>query len=415
MSLDQLPKTIWWEDDRVRLIDQSRLPLVGDVLECAGYDGVCWAIKGMAVRGAPALGVAGAMAVALFAQNESQHIDETEDLLAAIDNVAEEIVATRPTAVNLAWGVDRMKRVAREHAETMTVQDLRARLVEEVLEMAEEDEARNRAIGQHGLELVPDEAQILTHCNAGSLATVRWGTALGVIFAAHEAGKEPRVWIDETRPVLQGSRLTAWEMMTAGIPARLIADNTAGMIMRAGAVDCVIVGADRIAANGDVANKIGTYSVAVLAKEHGIPFYVAAPTSTVDLTLEEGSLIPIEERDEKELTGIPFAAVYEGEDEKVLEAFELLTEEGPRVIDIGRGHELMIARKDGERVTYQLDGYFRTAPPGIEVFNPAFDVTPAELVTAIITEEGVVQGDDLAGGLRRVCEDSGSIDEPTGE
>jgi eIF-2B alpha/beta/delta-like uncharacterized protein len=206
-----------------------------------------------------------------------------------------------------------------------------------------------------------------------------------------------------------------WELQQDGIDATLIADSAAAHLMKTGQVQWVVVGADRICANGDTANKIGTFSVATLAKVFGIPFYVAAPTSTVDLTLEEGSLIPIEERDEKELTGIPFAAVYEGEDEKVLEAFELLTEEGPRVIDIGRGHELMIARKESGQDVYQLDGYFRTAPPGIEVFNPAFDVTPAELVTAIITEEGVAQGDDLAGELRRLCEGSGSIDELTGE
>jgi len=267
MSIDDLPKTIWWEDDTVRLVDQSRLPLVGDVLECKAYDGVCWAIKGMAVRGAPALGVAAAMAIALFARNESDHITEMDDFLVALVNVSDDVVSTRPTAVNLFWGAERMIKLAQESKDSMTVEELRDRLVEEAIMIAEEDEERNRRMGAYGAELLGDEPQILTHCNAGSLATARFGTALGVIYAAAEAGKKPRVWVDETRPVLQGARITTWELMMAGIPCKLVADNMAGMLMRADVVDAVIVGADRIAANGDVANKIGTYSLAVLAKD----------------------------------------------------------------------------------------------------------------------------------------------------
>jgi methylthioribose-1-phosphate isomerase len=412
VTIDQLPRTLWWEDGRVRLIDQSRLPLTGDVLECASYDGVCWAISGMAVRGAPALGVAGAMALALFAQNESAHIDEVEDFLSGLDVVGDEIAATRPTAVNLAWGVERVKEAVRaKAAEGAGLDELRAATLEEALAIAQEDEAANREMGRLGAELLPESPQILTHCNAGSLATAYYGTALGVIFAAHEAGKEPRVWVDETRPVLQGSRLTLWELMRVGVPAKLIADNMAGMLMAAGAVDVVLVGADRIAANGDVANKIGTYSLAVLADAHDVPFYVVAPTSTVDLTTPTGDEIPIEERDAFELSGVTFSGVFQPADQAAADAFSSVTTEGPYVFDFQGGHELVLTRKEGESApSFQVDGWARTAPTGADVFNPAFDVTPAKLITAIVTERGVARP-DYEESLARVCAGSGAIHE----
>jgi methylthioribose-1-phosphate isomerase len=404
MSVDNLPKTIWWEQDRVRMVDQSRLPLVGDVLEVASYEGIMWAIGGMAVRGAPALGVATAMGMALFAVNEYDYLTDMEDFLTALDGVADEICDTRPTAANMRWAAERMRAVARENAE-MDIADLRKRLVDEALAIAEEDEARNRAMGAHGAELLPDECQVLTHCNAGSLATYFYGTALGVVYAAHEAGKQVAVWVDETRPVLQGARLTAWELGMVGIPYKLIVDSAAGMAMTGGGIDAVIVGADRIAANGDVANKIGTYQLAVLAKTHDIPFYVVAPTSTIDLTMADGSKITIEQRDSREVAGTTFAAAIESLDPAAESAFRVLTVDGAVALDLGRGHELVVSSKD---TGFQLDGWFRNAPLEADVFNPAFDVTPAEYVTAIVTENGVARP-GFAETLPEVCEGAGSL------
>jgi methylthioribose-1-phosphate isomerase len=295
------------------MIDQRRLPGELAFLECRTVDDLCAAISSLAIRGAPALGVAGAMGVALA------HV-AGEDLIAA----GERLVATRPTAVNLAWGVRAALAAGSPVAEAQR--------------LADDDVARNRAMGQLGAALLPDGARVLTHCNAGALATAGYGTALGVIRAAHEQGKAPAVWVDETRPVLQGARLTAWELERLGIPATLVADMMAGSLMAAGDVDCVIVGADRIAANGDVANKVGTYTLAVLAAHHRVPFYVAAPLSTVDLACPSGDAIPIERRDPDELTTI-----------------------------VGT----------------------RIAPAGVAAENRAFDVTPAALVTAIITEAGI--------------------------
>lgn len=407
MGAEQIPRTIWWEDDRVRLIDQSRLPLVGDVLECNTYDGVIWAIKGMAIRGAPALGVAAAMSLALFARRESAHVTEMEDFVTAMAQVADEVTATRPTAVNLFWGAERMMRVVTGNRDSMSVDELRDRLVEEALAMAEEDVERNRAMGAHGADLFEGEAQILTHCNAGSLATVHFGTALGVIYTLQERGQTPRVWVDETRPVLQGARLTAWELMMAGVPCRLVADSMAAALMKAGAVDAVVVGSDRIAANGDVANKIGTYGVATLAAAHDIPFYVVAPTSTVDLRLAQGSDIVIEERDEQEMTGITASALVQPRTDEEREFFGKLTAEGAYQFDFDRGHEMLITPKGDD---FQLDGWYRFAPLGVDVFNPAFDVTPAELVTAIVTENGVARA-PYTESLAAMCEGSGSIHE----
>jgi methylthioribose-1-phosphate isomerase len=320
--------------------------------------------------------------------------------------VAEAITATRPTAVNLFWGAERMKRLARDNAH-LPLAELRDLLVTEAQAMAEEDEARNRAIGAFGAALLPDEAHVLTHCNAGSLATAFFGTALGVIFTAHEQGKIAGVWVDETRPVLQGSRLTAWELKMAGVPFNLITDSMAASVMKSGWVDAVIVGADRIAANGDTANKIGTYGLAVLCKEHGIPFYVAAPTSTVDLTLASGSDITIEERDPREVLGFAFCGVIEPSNPTETAALDMLTADDAWIVPLGKGHAMEISRKGG---AYQLDGWARLAPPDIEVYNPAFDVTPAAYITAIITECGVA-GPDYIESLAAACEGSGSIHE----
>lgn len=412
MGIEAIPQTLWWAVDEttgrpaVYMVDQSRLPLAGDVLVCAAYEGVCLAISGMAVRGAPALGVAAAMAIALWAANQSEDADTFEKFSAGIDAVAAEVTATRPTAVNLFWGAERIRTLVRDSAD-VPLDDLRKLVVEEALAMASEDEERNRRIGALGADLLPDDARVLTHCNAGSLATAYFGTALGVVFTAHEQGKIAGVWVDETRPVLQGSRLTAWELKMAGVPFRLIADNMAASLMRAGMVDAVIVGADRIAANGDTANKIGTYGLAVLCKEHGIPFYVAAPTSTVDLTLADGDGIVIEERDPRELLGITFAGVIEPQNSTESSALDALTKQGPWVVPIAKGHAMEITRKGG---AYQLDGWARVAPPGVEVFNPAFDVTPAAYITAIITERGVARA-DFAVSLAEACEGAGSIHE----
>lgn len=310
---DPIPPTIAWAGDRVRLIDQRRLPRELTMVEARTVDELCELIATLAVRGAPALGAAGAMGVALA------HVRGEP-----LDAAATQIVATRPTAVNLAWGVDRAR--------------LAVDPVTEAIEIADEDVARNRALGAHGAELLPDGARVLTHCNAGALACVGYGTAVGVIRAAHEAGKAVQVWVDETRPVLQGSRLTAWELDRLSIPCTIVPDSLAGSLMRGGEVDAVVVGADRIAANGDVANKVGTYSLAVLAHHHDVPFYVAAPTSTFDPATPSGADIAIERRS------------------------------GDEVVELA-GHRL--------------------APPHVAAENRAFDVTPAALVRAYVTEEGV--------------------------
>jgi methylthioribose-1-phosphate isomerase len=303
----------------------------------------------MVVRGAPAIGVAAAFGAAFGARDVAA--DDFETFWPPFEEVCAHLAATRPTAVNLFWALDRMKAYARANR-NLPLDELKLRLLDEAAAIAQEDDRINRTMGRFGEPLIPQEARVLTHCNAGALATGGYGTALGVIRAAVEAGKKVAVLADETRPFLQGSRLTAWELARDNIPVTLICDNMAGYLMSKGEIDCVIVGADRIAANGDVANKIGTYTVAVLAKEHGLPFYVAAPISTIDFSIPDGSHIPIEERDAREVT------------------------------------------HSGDR---------RMAPEGIAVRNPAFDVTPARLVSAIITERGVVRGDYLQ-GLRELVE-----------
>jgi methylthioribose-1-phosphate isomerase len=330
-------KTLEWTDTGVRFIDQTKLPTEEVYVTCKNYEEVADAIRTMIVRGAPAIGVAAAMGVALGArQSNATTLPEFEHQLDIICNV---LAGTRPTAVNLFWGIRRM-RERFEQVRSLPIDTVKTELVAEAQRVLVEDIAINRAMGRNGAALLPSSGTVLTHCNAGALATAGYGTALGVIRAAIESGKKLSVFADETRPFLQGSRLTAWELMKDGIPTTLIADNMAGAMMRLGKIDAVIVGADRIAANGDVANKIGTYTVAVLANEHAIPFYVAAPISTVDLNTPDGAQIPIEQRAITEVTHL---------------------------------------------------GGKQIAPDHVHVENPAFDVTPSEYVTAIITERGVAQ------------------------
>lgn len=328
-------RPVRWENDVLVLIDQTQLPHRYAEVRYKDWRAVAEAIRQMVVRGAPAIGAAAACGLVLAAESipEQEMPAFRHQWLAAADAFA----ATRPTAVNLFWAIERMKRALDA---CRSPEEARRRLRAESERILEEDIRANRAIGQHGQTLIPDGARILTHCNAGALATVGYGTALGVIRAAVEAGKKIQVYADETRPRLQGMQLTAWELVQEGTPVTVITDNMAGMLMRRGEIDVVVVGADRIAANGDVANKVGTYSVAVLARHHSIPFYVAAPISTVDLSVADGSGIPIEERSPEEVTHIA-------------------------------GH--------------------RVAPEGVRVINPAFDVTPAELVTAIVTEAGIAR------------------------
>jgi methylthioribose-1-phosphate isomerase len=392
VAISDIPRTLWWDVNEegtpgVYLIDQTRLPLQGDVLVCNTYDGVCMAIKSLAVRGAPALGVAAAMAIALWSETDGAESVDVNDYLNRLSDVADEVMTSRPTAVNLFWGASRIRSIAMGNSD-LGLTELRALVLQEALNMAEEDEERNRRLGEFGAELLPEKCKVLTHCNAGSLATAYFGTALGVIFTAHEQGKIEHVWVDETRPVNQGGRLTAWELRVAGVPSALIADSMAASVMRQGWVDAVIVGADRICANGDTANKIGTYGLAVLCKEHGIPFYVAAPSSTIDLTVGEGSQIIIEERDPRELEGFTVSGFIEPDSADASRAFDLLTAKGPYEVPLAKGHQMTFDRKGG---AYSFDAWFKMTPPGIDIYNPAFDVTPGELVTAFITERGVIR------------------------
>ncbi len=341
-------RTVDWHDGKVRMIDQRALPNQFVVVEYTDYRDVAAAIKDMVVRGAPAIGATGAFALALAAA--SSPATDRAALLTELERAADEIDAARPTAANLRWGLDRLLR--RAQATEGDADAIRAAVLDEAEALADEDVALNRRMGTFGADLVPDGATVIHHCNTGALATVDFGTALGVVRAAHEQGKHLHVLVDETRPRLQGAKLTAWELKEMGIPQTLIADNASGYFLASGKVDLCLVGADRIAANGDTANKIGTYKLAVVAKENGIPFYVVAPTSTVDLNTPTGADIPIEERDPREVTHV---------------------------------------------------GSERVAPEGVAVANPAFDVTPARYITAIITEEGVVRP-PYETGLREAVE-----------
>jgi len=334
--MDSAIKTIFWKDDAVVMIDQKALPHEERHLRFTDYKDIITAIKDLTIRGAPAIGVAAAMGIALG----TLHLDTSskENFKLAFYEICDQFSQTRPTARNLFWAIERMKK-SFDDALSGSPDQIKRVLVEEAIRVCEEDIAINEKIGINGRSLIQDGDNILTHCNAGALATAGYGTALGVVRAAWGEGKKFHVFVDETRPVLQGARLTAWELEKEKIPATLIADNMAGFLMKQKKINKVIVGADRIATNGDVANKIGTYSLAVLAKEHDIPFYVAAPLSTIDMSVRNGDEIPIEERNAEEITTI-------------------------------RG--------------------IRVAPQGVHVYNPAFDVTPNRYITAIVTEAGVI-------------------------
>ncbi|HXM69312.1 MAG TPA: S-methyl-5-thioribose-1-phosphate isomerase [Candidatus Acidoferrum sp.] len=329
--------TLEWTEQGVRFIDQTKLPTEEIYLTCGTHEQVADAIRTMVVRGAPAIGVAAALGIALGIRDSKA--STVGELKRELDQICENMGKTRPTAVNLFWAIGRMQEKF-EGLRVRPIAQIKHELVEEARRMHAEDIAANQAMGRHGATLMPSEGGVLTHCNAGALATAGYGTALGVIRAAVEAGKKIHVYADETRPFLQGSRLTAWELMKDGIPTTVIADNMAGAMMRQGKIGAIVVGADRIAANGDVANKIGTYTVAVLAKENGIPFYVAAPISTVDMECPDGSKIPIEQRNAREVSHIA-------------------------------GKQMV--------------------PDGVSIENPAFDVTPAKYVGAIITERGIAR------------------------
>ena len=342
--------TIDWEDGEVLMVDQRKLPSREVYVRCRTAKDVAKAIRTMVIRGAPAIGVAAAMGLAL--QMQQSGATGTTQLATEFYRACDLLAATRPTAVNLFWAIERMKRVFAEALRAgQSTTELKATVSAESTRVHDEDVANCRALGLHGAAVVPTEARVLTHCNAGALATGGYGSALGVVRAAVEAGKRVSVYADETRPFFQGARLTAWELVREGIDTTVIADGMAGSLMRAGRVDLVVVGADRIAANGDVANKIGTYTVAVLAREHEVPFYVAAPVSTIDLSTSDGTGIPIEERDEKEITHL---------------------------------------------------GSTRLTAAGAAVWNPAFDVTPASFVAGIITERGICRA-PFAESLKEVC------------
>lgn len=336
--------TVEWKDGAVRILDQSRLPGAVEFLDCRDYRAVAHAIRELKVRGAPAIGVTAAMGVALGAHMVTA--SDYDTFAKQVDDICDHLAASRPTAVNLFWAIARMKQKLAA-LKTLPIAQIKIELTRESQAILDEDIALCKAMGKQGADVIQSGQTVLTHCNAGALATAGYGTALGVIRAAWEQGKQIQVIADETRPVLQGARLTAWELMQDRIPVTLITDNMAGSLMRQGKIHLCVVGADRIAANGDVANKIGTYSVAVLARAHGIPFYVAAPYSTIDLTTKSGADISIEERNPLEVTSI--------------------------------------------------HGSHPVAPTGVPVYNPAFDVTPAELITGIITERGVFKPGELAG------------------
>jgi len=344
-------RTVEWHDRKVRLIDQQRLPQEFVVLEYTNYRGVAEAINKMKIRGAPAIGAAAAFGLALAVVHSAS--TSRPQVLAEFGRAADVLAQTRPTAINLFWAIQRMSEIANSPRWKTAEQVINA-VVQEAQRIADEDVEVNKRIGAHGAVLIQDGDHILTHCNAGALATVDYGTALGVVRAAHDQGKRIHVWVDETRPFLQGARLTAWELLQAGIPATLITDNMAGHFMSRGKVDIVLVGADRIAANGDVANKIGTYSLAVLAKENGIPFYSVAPTSTVDLSIANGADIPIEQRDPREVT--------------------------------------------------HIQGMLITAE-GVQAAHPAFDVTPHRYITGIVTETGIIYP-PFALGLKKAKQSS---------
>ncbi|UWG96149.1 S-methyl-5-thioribose-1-phosphate isomerase [Dehalobacter sp. DCM] len=329
-------KALQWQGDHLLILNQTKLPFEEQYREAYSYTDVADAIKGMEVRGAPAIGAAAAFGYALGALKYQGHIDDFKNTMEEVRSTLE---GTRPTAVNLSWALNKMEDKFREYNDSQDIETIRTALVKEAEDIAEDDRRMNRLIGEYGNTVVPEKANILTHCNTGSLATVEYGTALGIIRAAHESGKKVHVYAGETRPFLQGARLTVWELVQDQIPMTLITDNMAGYLMQQGKIDMVVVGADRIATNGDTANKIGTYTLAVLAAAHDIPFYIAAPTTTIDLKISSGNEIPIEERDANEVRSIM----------------------GVKIV-----------------------------PDDVQVYNPSFDITPSKYISGIITEKGIV-------------------------
>jgi len=345
---------IEWINGKVIILDQTKLPFEAPFIECTNYRQVAEGIRKLWIRGAPAIGIAAAMGIALGAQDIKAN--KFKEFMKGLDPIFDEMLSTRPTAVNIKWAAERIKKILKENR-LESVERLNELLIDEAKKILEEDIEVNKAIGKWGAELIKDGNTILTHCNAGALATGGYGTATAPMFVAREQGKKFEVIVDETRPILQGARLTAWELMQKGIPVTLITDNTAGALMNMGEIDLVIVGTDRTARNGDVANKIGTYTVAVLCKEHKIPFYVAAPLSSIDFSISSGKYIPIEERGSEEVT--------------------------------------------------HIFGKYQIAPDGVRVRNIAFDVTPHKYVTAIITEKGIFKPRDL----RKLMKDNINLEE----
>lgn len=346
-------KTIDWQKNKVIILDQSLLPFEVRYIECSDYTEVAEAIKSLRIRGAPAIGIAAAMGVALAAQKIE--VNNSEGFINSLEPVFTTMIKTRPTAVNIKWAIERIRKLLSANR-NKKVLELKEMLITEAKRILEEDIEVNKAIGRYGSELIKDGFTILTHCNAGSLATGGYGTATAAMFVAAEQGKRIHVYVDETRPVLQGARLTSWELIQAGIPVTLIPDNAAGAIMKRGEIDIVIVGTDRTVRNGDVANKIGTYTLAVLAKENNIPFYVAAPLSSIDLSIPSGEDIPIEERDPAEVTQI---------------RGKIISKNDPKI------------------------GLVQIAPDSVKAKNYAFDVTPARYITGIITEKGIFKPSEI--------------------
>lgn len=341
-------KAIEFKNDVIRLIDQRRLPVYNEIFECKNYLEVEYAIREMVLRGAPIIGVTAAYGAVLAAKEFIDDGSSREEFFNKMNNALDILNKSRPTAVNLMWAIKRIRNILEENRD-LELRDIYAKIMEEADTILSEDVEINRAMAKHGNKIVPQRASILTHCNTGALATAGYGTALGVIREAHYAGKDIFVYADETRPRLQGGRLTAWELVEENIPAKLIADNAAATLIRDGKVDIILVGADRIALNGDTANKIGTFMLSVVAKQYGVPFYIVAPTSTIDFDIDTGEEIHIEER-------------------------------------------------SGEEVTHVYGN--RVAPEGIDVYNPAFDVTPNENITGIVTEKGIVKAPFREGILK---------------
>lgn len=399
--LNNLPKTLWWETDKegrgiVYLIDQTKLPLREEIITCHTHDEMIDAIKTLAVRGAPALGVSGAFSLALWSVNESVELT-IEEFISSLKEVAKKVSNARPTAVNLSWGVKQVvDKILSMHADheldsEESINIAKKGICKLALNIYEEDIKTNIAIGKNGAELFKLGSRVLTHCNAGSLATAFFGTALGVIYTAYDRGLIDHVYACETRPVNQGGRLSAWELTKAGINTTLICDNMAASVMSKGMIDAIVVGADRIASNGDTANKIGTMSHAILAKHFGIPFYVAAPLSTVDLSIKTGKDIKIEERNPNEITGFSSSNVIDCDSisSKAKLALDSIADCDEGHIKMQGGSWIDIQHDKNNPENFTIDSWMRNTPLDIDVYNPAFDVVPCNLISGIITQKGV--------------------------